>query len=98
MATRIGGARRKTRQKYTKNYKDRGKISLRRFLQTLEAGDKVALNAETAVQRGMYFRRFHGKIGTVSKRLGSCYEVIIRDYDKEKHLIVHPVHLRKLTR
>jgi ribosomal protein L21E len=98
MATRIGGARRKTRQKFSKNYKARGKISLRSYLQTLEAGDKVALQAETAVPEGMYFRRFHGKIGTVSKRLGSCYEVVIKDYDKVKHIIVHPVHLKKLTR
>ena len=98
MATRIGGARRKTRQKFSKNYKNRGKISLRNYLQVLETGDKVALQAETAIQSGMYYRRFHGKIGTVSKRLGSCYEVVIYDMDKEKHLVVHPVHLRKLTR
>ena len=96
MATRIGGARRKTRQKYKKNYKQRGKISLRRYLQVLSVGDKVALTAETAVNEGMYFRRFHGKNGTVSRKLGSCYEVVIRDYDKEKRVIVHPVHLRKL--
>lgn len=96
MVTRVGGARRKTRQKFSKNYKTRGKISLRRYLQVLSAGDKVALNAEPAVAEGMYFRRFHGKIGTVAKKLGSCYEVVIRDQNKEKHLIVHPVHLKKL--
>ncbi len=96
MVTRVGGARRKTRQIFSKDYKQRGKISQRSFLQTLNEGDKVALLAEPAVQRGMYFRRFHGKIGTVSKKLGSCYEVTIRDFDKTKRLIVHPVHLRKL--
>lgn len=98
MATRIGGARRKTRQKYTKNYKAKGKISIRNYMQTFEAGEKVALTGEPAIQRGMYFRRFHGKIGTVGKRLGSCYEIIIHDMDKEKHLIVHPVHLKRLNR
>jgi large subunit ribosomal protein L21e len=97
MATRIGGARRKTRQKYSKPYKLRGKISLRSYLQTLEAGDKVALKTEPAIQRGMYFRRFHGKIGTVTRSLGSCYEVRIKDMDKEKRLIVHPVHLKKVA-
>jgi ribosomal protein L21E len=98
MATRIGGARRKTRQKYTKNYKMSGKISLRSYLQKLDNGDKVALIAEPAVQRGIYFRRFHGKIGTVKRKLGTCYEVVIKDMDKEKHVIVHPVHLKKLAR
>lgn len=96
MVMRIGGARRKTRQKFSKHYKQRGKISLRRFLQQLQPGDKVALVAEPAVQRGMYFRRFHGKNGTVTKVLGSCYEVAIKDFNKEKRVIVHPVHLRKL--
>ena len=96
MVMRIGGARRKTRQKFKKNYKARGKISLRRYLQPLTVGDKVALVAEPAVQAGLYFRRFHGKIGTVAKKLGTCYEVIIYDMDKEKHVIVHPVHLKKV--
>jgi large subunit ribosomal protein L21e len=94
---RIGGARRKTRQKYKKNYKESGKISQRRYLQVLVAGDKVSLSSEPAVQKGMYHRRFHGKVGTVSKRLGRCYEVVIYDHDKEKRLIVHPVHLRKVA-
>ena len=96
MVTRNGGARRKTRAKFSKNYKTHGKISQRRYLQVLAAGDKVALYAEPAVNEGIYFRRFHGKIGVVSKKLGSCYEVVINDKHKEKHLIVHPVHLRRI--
>jgi ribosomal protein L21E len=96
MATRIGGARRKTRQKFKKDFRVKGKISLRAYLQTFSAGDKVALKAETAIQRGMYFRRFHGKIGTVGRNLGTCYEVIIKDQNKTKHVIVHPVHLRRV--
>ena len=96
MVMRIGGARRKTRQKYKKNYKQRGKISLRRYLQAFSEGDRVALVAEPAVQKGIYFRRFHGMNGTVSRKLGACYEVKVRDHDKEKHVIVHPVHLRRL--
>jgi len=96
MVTRKGGARRKTRQKFSKQYKLRGKVSLRSYLQVLAAGDKVALKAEPAVAEGLYFRRFHGKIGTVKRKLGSCYEVVIRDQEKQKRVIVHPVHLRKL--
>jgi large subunit ribosomal protein L21e len=97
MATRIGGARRKTRQKFKKHYKLAGKISLRNFLQTFEVGDKVALKTEPAVQRGMYHKRFHGKIGTVQRQIGQCYDVTIKDGDKTKHVIVHPVHLKRMT-
>jgi len=96
MVMRVGGARRKTRYKFKKDYKTKGKISHRRYLQALSVGDRVALDAESSVQEGMYFRRFHGKHGIVEKKLGSCYEITIHDKDKEKHLVVHPVHLRKL--
>ena len=92
---RTGTSRRKTRSLYRKNIKDRGKISIRRYLQKLENGDKVLLKTEPAVQKGMYFRRFHGKVGTVSGKQGSNYKVIIRENNKYKELLVHPVHLIK---
>lgn len=96
MVMRIGGARRKTRQKFKKDYKQRGKISLRRYLQAFQGGERVALVAEPAVQQGVYFRRFHGMSGTVTRKIGRCYEVRIQDQGKEKRVIVHPVHLRRL--
>jgi large subunit ribosomal protein L21e len=94
MVTRIGGQRRKTRSILSKRKRAKGKLSLRNYFQPLEAGQKVALKAEPSVQSGLYFRRFHGLVGTVSKKLGNCYEVIIKDGAKEKKLIIHPVHLK----
>ncbi|MFH1064743.1 MAG: 50S ribosomal protein L21e [Candidatus Woesearchaeota archaeon] len=96
MTTRIGGFRRKTRSKLKKDRNEKGKISLRNFLQKLNTGDKVLLNAEPAYQDGMYFPRYHGKVGTVKSKKGDCYDVTIDDRGKEKILIIHPVHLRKL--
>lgn len=93
MVDRVGGMRRKTRQKLRKSVSSRGKMSLRRFLQTFELGDKVKLNAEPAYQKGMYHPRFYGKIGTVTKKMGRCYEVQINDFTKKKIVVVHPVHL-----
>ncbi len=97
MVTRIGGQRRKTRGKFSKRRRQQGKLSLRAYLQELEPGTKVALKAEPSIQRGLYFRRFHGRVGEVARRLGTCYEVLVRDGSKEKKLIVHPVHLRRLA-
>ena len=94
MVTRIGGQRRKTRSMMRNQRRCRGKMSLRAYFQELSPGQKVALKAEPCVQKGTYFRRFHGKVGLVSKRLGTCYEVLVRDGAKEKKLIVHPVHLK----
>lgn len=94
MVDRVGGFRRKTRYKMRKNVRQRGKVSLRRFLQSFDVGDVVKLAAEPAYQKGMYFPRFYGKVGVVSKKVGTCYEVTIKD-GKGKTVVVHPVHLRK---
>lgn len=94
MVTRIGGFRRKTRRKLRKRVRDKGKISIRRYLQAFKIGDRVCLKAEPAVQKGMYMPRFHGKIGIVKAKRGKCYEVGIKDGNKEKMLLVHPVHLK----
>ncbi|MCX8147318.1 MAG: 50S ribosomal protein L21e, partial [Candidatus Woesearchaeota archaeon] len=59
-------------------------------------GDKVMLDANPSVHRGMYFPRFHGKCGVIKGRRGFCYEVLINDLGKEKILIIHPIHLKKL--
>ncbi|MCA9477781.1 MAG: 50S ribosomal protein L21e [Nanoarchaeota archaeon] len=95
MVDRVGGFRRNTRSKMRKNVRARGKISLKRYLQSFNVGEKVLLGAEPAYQKGMYFPRFYGKVGVVSKRVGTCYEVKINDFTKEKIVVVHPVHLSK---
>ena len=96
MVKRTGGSRRKTRHKLRKNVRTRGKISLTGFFQKFSSGDKVVLKADSAYQKGMYFPRFHGKIAVISKKIGTCYEVLLNDQGKDKTLIVHPVHLKKL--
>lgn len=96
MAKRVGGFRRKTRNKLKKHVRDSGKIPIRKFFQDFKSGDDVLLKAEPAVQSGMYFPRFHGKTGVVQGKRGRCYEVRIKDGNKKKSLIVHPVHLRKV--
>lgn len=96
MVTRIGGFRRKTREKLRKNLRQRGKISLTNYFQKFEDGEKVCLKAESSIQTGMYFPRFHGKNGIIVGQKGKCYNVQIQDKDKKKVVVVHPVHLKKL--
>ena len=96
MTKRVGGFRRKTRNKLKKNIRYKGKISVTKFLQEFKKGDKVHLYAEPAIQKGMYFPRFHGKPGIIKDKQGKCYKVLIKDGGKEKILIVHPVHLKKV--
>jgi large subunit ribosomal protein L21e len=96
MAKRIGTVRRKTRHKLGKSYRQKGKISITSYLQNFKHGDRIQLAAESALQKGMYHARFYGKVGTVKGRKGKCYEISISDKGKEKTLIVHPIHLKRL--
>lgn len=96
MAKRTGGPRRKTRHKLQKRKSEKGRISIRRYLQEFKQGDKVVLKAEPAYQKGMYHPRYHGKIGSVISKRKSCYKINIKDKRKEKILIVHPIHLKKV--
>ena len=96
MVQRRGGNRRGTRYIMRKDRGTQGKVSLRNYLQELSTGDRVALVAESAVNKGIYFKRFHGKIAVVTRKQGFCYEVAFKDGGKLKQRIVHPVHLKKL--
>ena len=96
MVKRIGSSRRKTRKKFTKTLRRKGKISTSKYFQSFKAGDKVSLKTESAVQKGMYHARFYGRIGVIKGKKGKCYEVSIKDKNKQKTLIIHPIHLRRI--
>lgn len=96
MVTRIGKARRKTRAKFKKSAKEKGRLSLTKYLQSFEIGERVVLKMEPAVQKGIYFPRFHGKAGVVKGKQGRCYLISIKDLKKEKTVLVHPVHLKRI--
>jgi len=96
MTKRIGGSRRKTRQKFAKDIRKKGKISIKNYFQTFKGGDKVYLVIEPAVASGMYHTRYYGKTGIVKEKRGRCYEVAIKDKNKQKLVIVHPVHLKRV--
>ncbi|MBW2966799.1 50S ribosomal protein L21e [Candidatus Woesearchaeota archaeon] len=96
MVKKIGSFRRKTRHKLSKTARKKGKINISKYFQTFKIGEKVVLKAEPAVQKGMYRPSFHGKSGIIKARKGSCYNVLVNDKNKQKVIIVHPVHLRKI--
>jgi large subunit ribosomal protein L21e len=92
---RIGGNRRKTRGKFSKSLSQKGKLYVNKYLQELSEGERVLLKADPTHQGGLFFPRFHGKIGTVVGQQGECYRVSIKDGGKAKTCIVHPVHLSR---
>ena len=96
MVTRIGTQQRKTRNKYKRHFRQRGKLSLSKFFQEFNEGDKVGLIINSSVQYGRFFPRFYGQTGMITgNKQGFCYEVKITDGNKDKRLYVHPIHLKK---
>lgn len=93
--SRRKGIRKKTRSKFSKKACEHGKISFTKYFQVLNPGDIVCLKADPSVHEGLYYPRFHGKHAVVKGKKGGCYEVLIKDGNKEKILIVHPIHLQK---
>lgn len=93
---RKGGTRRKSRSKFRKNFREKGKISLRNYFQSFKEGEKVMLVVEPGIQKGMYHSRFIGKSGIIKRKTGRCYEILVMDRTKQKCLIAHPIHLRRL--
>ena len=96
MAQHIGGFRRKTRSKLKRSIRQKGKFSITKFLQTFKEGEKVGLIADSIYQKGMFHPRFFGETGTVMGMQGSNYKVRVYDGSKEKILLVHPIHLRRM--
>jgi len=97
MSKRRGGSRAGTRRLFRKSPRSKGKISLTKFFMPYKVGDSAVLQAEPAMQDNLYHQRFHGKTGVVVGKRGDCYEVKIQDGGKQKMVIVHPVHLKKVV-
>lgn len=91
---RKGGYKRSKRYLLSKNYKKKGKITIGDYLKQFENGDRVNLQIEPAVTKGQYMPKYIGKAGIIVGKQGECYMVQIKDLNKVKNLIVHPVHLK----
>jgi len=93
---RMGGLKRKTRHKLKKEKGRKGKINIKNLFQELKKGNKVVIKIEPSTSKGMPHPDFNGKIGIVHGKKGKNYIIFIKDKNKQKELIVNPIHLKKL--
>lgn len=96
MVKRLGGSRHKTRYKLQKPAGQSGRVRITAYFQQFSVGDAVALTLDSSVHKGTYHPRHYGKTGTVTGTQGSSYAVRINDNGKEKTVLAHPVHLRRV--
>lgn len=94
MVSNKGGLKRKARYKLKKEVRERGKISINRFMQFFAIGQRVHLDIESSFHKGEFHTQYMGKTGIIKGKRGKCYEVTIKDGNKEKMIIVNPIHLK----
>jgi len=83
-------------QKRKQRVREKGKISLSRYFQKLEKGQKVAIKPNATLPVSVP-KRFQGKIGIVDERRGRAYVIKIKDGNLPKKLILRPIHLLKVV-
>lgn len=89
------GLRHRTRKLMKKNIREKGAIpSLSRILVPYKVGDKVHIVVDPAVHKGMSYRRYIGKTGTVTGFRGRALIVEITVGSKIKKLFLLPEHVR----
>lgn len=90
---RSKGSRSKTRHKLKKREK---RATVNRLLEKPPINSTVQIDIDSSVHKGMPHPRFQGLSGKVIAYRGSSAEVKIRHGNKEKVLVVHPIHLKIL--
>jgi large subunit ribosomal protein L21e len=96
MTKRTGTSRTKTKHSFSVPKRLKGKLSIAKFMQKFDIGEKVIFRASPSVQKGLYHHRFHGKTGCVAGLRNKCYEVLVDDNGKKKTIFINPVHLMKV--
>ena len=91
MASR--GYRRKTRSLLRRKAREKGKTGLSKILREYESGDRVVINLNPRIHKGMPHRRFHGRVGIVKSKRGRAYVVDVTQGDALKTITIRPEHL-----
>lgn len=79
-----------------KNIREKGKLRLSSYFKKIEDGQRVAVVDERGVKMN-FPARLRGMSGKVAGSRGKFKEVEIKDGNKAKTFIIHPVHLKVLA-
>lgn len=94
MVKRSRGIRSKSRHILRK--KRREVFPITRALQEFEIGEKVCIDVDPSVHKGMPHPRFQGYTGKVEGKQGDAYKVGVTVGKKHKTLLVLPEHLKRV--
>ncbi len=88
------GERRKTRYKLKKSIRARGIAPVSHATRRFEPGQKVHIDLDPSVHKGMPNPKFHGRTGTVIEQRGNAYLVTVTDGNALKTVIARPQHIK----
>ncbi|KAJ1976654.1 60S ribosomal protein L21A [Dimargaris xerosporica] len=71
------GYRARTRKMFSRNFREHGQIRTSTYLQTYKVGDLVDIVANSAQQKGMPHKYYHGKTGVVFNVTKSALGVMV---------------------
>ena len=99
--THCYGARRRTRHKFQKGFKQQGAIHISRTLTTYKVGDIVDIVVDGSIHRGMPYKYYHGRTGRVfnvnNRAVGVIVNKQVRNRIIPKRIHVRVEHLRLST-
>ncbi len=75
--------------------REHGKIKLSNYFQEFKEGERVSVVRELTLQP-KFPKTLQGRSGLIQGKKGRFYIVKIKDINKDKLYIIHPIHLRRL--
>ncbi|MGC8585384.1 MAG: 50S ribosomal protein L21e [Thermoplasmata archaeon] len=90
------GPRARSGMKLMKSVREKGMVQITRSLRRFDIGDRVAIDIEPSIHKGMPHHRFQGLVGIIAGKQGSAYIVELNINRVKKKIIAMPVHLKKV--
>ena len=91
------GLHRRSRKRLKLDIKERGKVNIKKALQSFEVGDKVIIDPDSRIQRNLPQRSFFGSVGKIIEKKGKAYTVEVKQQGKSlKRIDLLPVHMKRL--
>ncbi|KRX07213.1 Translation protein SH3-like domain [Pseudocohnilembus persalinus] len=93
------GYRRKTRSKFAQAFRHHGAIRMQKYLTTYKRGDVVDIVCDGSQQKGLPYKLYHGRTGTVFNvnphSIGVIIKKQVRHRQIEKRIHIRVEHLRR---
>jgi len=88
------GLRADSRSLLRRSPRERGKLGLSKILREYNLGEKVVIDINPSVHRGMPHRRFQGKVGVIVAVKGRAYTLSVTQGNGVREIIARPEHLK----